>query len=391
MISIKNYNQVFIVYFQLFVNMKSGGSPMENRIILNKANLKKYMRDAEIQTDFALLRKIAEKLGKPIPSKYAETERCNFSNMVNGKRSLKVEYIIPLEQIFGVTLSQLINDKDYKDPDRKNLPYIKGINYYAHKDDMDLYEKEFLPMILNSENNSLLYNLDEFEKSFLDYVVKYKSFNAIKFLIKEFGFCANPYHSGMFNINPNRASLPILYPQNKIAMFLLKNNQFELFQKIFCTDSYLYEAAYALPELTKDQAILVNFLKEKEMYKTLFETRKIDFKKINRRVPENYQQQQVMMVNPFLNYCLDYALKHHKEFKKQIKEMLEFAITFDESNIRKVRDEVDRFFIDYNRNLTLRNGYSVGNLAYLLTNNIRTNDKEIDDKILRLNEITQSN
>ena len=86
---------------------------MEQPLI--KKNIHKYMKLKGYRYYLDLLYEIAKKLNKS--SSEAKTfvikEKSNFSKMLNGIRPLKYEYIIPLEEIFGVSLAKLLNEDLY--------------------------------------------------------------------------------------------------------------------------------------------------------------------------------------------------------------------------------------------------------------------------------------
>ena len=361
---------------------------MHQQIYINKKNLRKYMINSRIKTDNELLQKIASLINEPEPLKYADKERGNFSNMINGKRTLKVEYIIPLEKIFGVTLAQLINEEDYAEPDKKDFPYIKGINYYAHKDDMKLYETEFLSLIREHGKCALLFNIDEFENTFLDYVVKYNSINAIKFLAKNFHFRAHPYNSSFFIIEDQGVSTILVYPQERIAELLLKNNLYALFYRVFYIEEYFLETTQSLEELVKKPHILELFLKKEQFYKSIFDITPIKFDKLNRQ--SNYMNinyDVVDCINPIINYCLNYALGYVSEYEPQIKEMLNFGINYNEQKIKEISEKFGNYHVDSNGEILNRANYRLGSIVHLIRKDIKTTNIEINSLLERLLKI----
>ena len=147
-----------------------------------RKNLDAYMKIKGIGTYAELLLKIGRELDIKDDEIYnfPEHEKSNFSKMLNGTRPLKAEYIIPLEKILGVSLAKLLNEQLYIEPDPTEIPYLKGLQYYARLDDYDRYA-ELLKMTTPS-GDLVIKNSDEFNKSFLDYVIEYNAINAIRYL-----------------------------------------------------------------------------------------------------------------------------------------------------------------------------------------------------------------
>ena len=154
-----------------------------------KNNIDHYMNLKGIQMYSHLLVNIAHELGIKGQEAYefASKEKSNFSKMLKRERPLKYEFIVPLEKIFGVSLARLIDEDAYKLPvEKKNVPFNKGFRYYAYLDDPQLYRNEF-NLLLASDGKSIITQTDEFGKTFLDYVVEYRSVNGVKYLYEEYG------------------------------------------------------------------------------------------------------------------------------------------------------------------------------------------------------------
>ena len=154
-----------------------------------KNNIDHYMELKGIKMYSHLLVNIAHELGIKGQDayKFANKEKSNFSKMLKDERPLKYEFIIPLEKIFGVSLARLLDEDAYKLPTEKvNVPFNKGFRYYAYLDDPKLYKEEF-NILLAKDGKSILSQSDEFGKTFLDYVVEYRSVNGVRYLYEEYG------------------------------------------------------------------------------------------------------------------------------------------------------------------------------------------------------------
>ena len=154
-----------------------------------KNNIDHYMKLKGIKMYSHLLVNIAHELGIKGQDayKFANKEKSNFSKMLKDERPLKYEFIIPLEKIFGVSLARLLDEDAYKLPTEKdNVPFNKGFRYYAYLDNPKLYKEEF-DLLLAKDGKSILTQTDEFGKTFLDYVVEYRSVNGVRYLYEEYG------------------------------------------------------------------------------------------------------------------------------------------------------------------------------------------------------------
>ena len=100
-----------------------------------KESIDYYMKLKGIGKYTDLLVDIGKHLGfkKDVEIKaFIRNEKANFSKMLQGKRPLKYEFIVPLESIFGVSLSRILNEKAYLLPVEKgNIPFDKGFRYYT--------------------------------------------------------------------------------------------------------------------------------------------------------------------------------------------------------------------------------------------------------------------
>ena len=183
---------------------KCGGLDMQNL----KSNIDHYMELKGIRMYSHLLVDIAHELGIKGQEayKFANREKSNFSKMLKGERPLKYEFIIPLEKIFGISLARLLYEDAYKLPvEKENVPFNKGFRYYAYLDDPELYKNEF-DLLLTKDGESILTQTDEFGKTFLDYIVEYRSINGVKYLHDVYGIKLKWYHN-QFEFNKDKGMI----------------------------------------------------------------------------------------------------------------------------------------------------------------------------------------
>lgn len=296
-----------------------------------KNNIDHYMEMKNIRMYSHLLVDIAHELGMKGQEAYdfAGREKANFSKMLKGERTLKYEYIIPLEKIFGVSLARLMEEDAYKLPvEKDNVPFDKGFRYYAAVDDPELYANEF-DKLLTADGKSILNNTDEFGKTFLDYVVEYGAKNGVRYLYETYKPNMKWYHNH-FEFEKTKGDI-WLHIENAMPfarlvaslddadMFYAFYDSFNMFftngfyadeKCLFCTGEYL--------ELIMDNEILFTELFEIKEYKR--EHGHTEKRKLGKDTVTYYS------VNPILNNCLRYALRHFPKYRSQAIEILKFGI-----------------------------------------------------------------
>ncbi len=304
---------------------------MEQPLI--KKNIHKYMKLKGYRYYSDLLYEIAKKLNKS--SSEAKTfvikEKSNFSKMLNGIRPLKYEYIIPLEEIFGVSLAKLLNEDLYNiNINKEDIPYLKSFRYYAYKDDPSLYLE--LDKLVSIDNKDIINNSDEYNRYFIDYLIEYRSYNGLKYLIDKhnlyFDNDLNDYLLDDHNLNYNKSS------KLELARFIISSNDPKLFNKVFSPFNYFMNYHYLdkkyLPTIYVNNEFIEAILNNNKIFKLLFKERKDGYQVLNYK-GNNYKDEsiEVLFINPLLNIVLDYSLNNLKLYKKKAKEIIEFGISFN--------------------------------------------------------------
>lgn len=298
-----------------------------------KKNLDHYMNRKGIKMYSHLLVAIAHELGIKGQEAYefATREKANFSKMLKGQRSLKYEFIIPLERIFGVSLARLLDEEAYKLPIEPNdVPYIKGFRYYAYKDDPTLYNEEFKEF-LGFDGQSSITKQDEFGKTFLDYVVEYKSVNGVRFLHDTYHLKLKFYFN-QFSIKPKGIVWTNSNNMIEFARLVASMSDAELFNDIYDTYHMFASNGFYLSDMVYSQPDFLELILDNEhLYKTIFEIKKYDYELEN---IENRKLQKGAFtfnsINPIINGCLNHALNNLKKYKSQAVDILEFGISYNE-------------------------------------------------------------
>ena len=352
-----------------------GGSDMENL----KSNIDHYMELKGIRMYSHLLVDIAHELGIKGQEayKFADKEKSNFSKMLKGERPLKYDFIIPLEKIFGISLARLLYADAYKLPvEKENVPFNKGFRYYAYLDDPKLYKDEF-DVLLANDGKSILTQTDEFGKTFLDYVVEYHSVNGVRYLHDEYGIKLKWYHN-QFEFRKDKG-ITWIHFENCIefARLVASMNNVELFNDIY--DSYnmfFTNGHYATENCIFCQSeYLEIMLDNDDLFHSIFEIKPYELKlgEIGRR-KKQIDSITYRSINPIINNCLRYALKHLDKYKHRAIDILKFGINYN----RRIASEIafNDYYI-YNELGGLKNFRNEDYYDIVIFVDVEVNDDEI--------------
>ena len=311
-----------------------------------KSNIDHYMKLKGIKMYTHLLVNIAHHLGIKGQRAYefAEREKSNFSKMLKGERPLKYEFIIPLEKIFGVSLARLLDEDAYKLPvEKDNVPFNKGFRYYAYLDDPKLYKEEF-DLCLTKNGESILTQTDEFGKTFLDYVVEYRSVNGVRYLHDEYGIKLKWFHN-QFELAKHKGIIWVGFENCiEFARLVASMKDVKLFNDIY--DSYhmfFTNGHYATENCIFCQSEYLDILLEDDdLFNSLFEIKPyVLMLGSSDRRKRQVDSITYYSINPIINNCLRYALKNLDKYKHRAIDILRFGINHN----KRISGEID--FDDY--------------------------------------------
>lgn len=352
-----------------------------------KNNIDHYMKLKGIKMYSHLLVDIAKQLGINGKEAYifAEKEKANFSKMLKGQRPLKYEFIIPLEKIFGVSLSRLLDENAYKLPvEKDNVPFNKGFRYYAYLDNLDLYRNEF-DKSLTKDGKSILNNTDEFGKTFLDYIVEYRAINGVRYLYDTYGITLKWYYNN-FDFTKEKGMIWCNFDNAiEFARLVASMNDTDLFNAIYDSYNMFYTNGHygGADSIFYSPDYLEILLDNKAIFDSLFIIKDYDLqlgsiakRKLKRDVL-HYRS-----INPILNNCLNYALKHLGKYKSQAIEILRFGIDHNKEIVSKNNMNYCYVCNDLGgiKNCRDENYYA----CVILINESSTNDSDIEKLIEEL-------
>lgn len=351
-----------------------------------KSNIAHYMELKGIRMYSHLLVDIAHELGIKGQEayKFADREKSNFSKMLKGERPLKYEFIIPLEKIFGISLARLLYEDAYKLPvEKENVPFNKGFRYYAYLDDPKLYKDEF-DILLAKDGKSILTQTDEFGKTFLDYIVEYRSVNGVKYLHDVYGIKLK-WHHNHFEFMKDKGITWINFENCiEFARLVASINDVELFNDIY--DSYnmfFTNGHYATESCIFCQGeYLEMILDNDDLFHSIFEIKSYELKlgSIDKR-KKQVDSITYHSINPIINNCLRHALTHLDKYKQRALEMLKFGINYN----KKVASNIcyDNCYV-CNELGALKNFKDDDFYELIIFTDVETNDSEIQALIHQL-------
>jgi hypothetical protein len=314
-----------------------------------KNNIDHYMEIKGIKMYSHLLIDIAHELGIKGQQAYefADREKSNFSKMLKGERPLKYEFIIPLEKIFGVSLARLLEENAYKLPvEKDNVPFDKGFRYYAYLDDPKLYKEEF-DLLRTKDGTSIISRTDEFEKTFLDYVVEYGAVNGVRYLHDKYGIKLKWWHNnfkftkieGVTWINFNNAV--------EFARLVASMDDADLFNDIYDSYNMLFTNGHygGKDGFFENTDYLEILLDHDHLFNSIFEIKPYchTLSSMEKR-EKKVDSVTYYSINPIINNCLRHALQHLDQYRDRAKEIITFGIGHNKE-IQKDLEGRD-FYID---------------------------------------------
>lgn len=338
-----------------------------------RKNIHRYMDIKQIKYYSDLLVMIGKELKVSDPYTFAEKEKSNFSKMLKEERPLKHEYIIPLEKIFGVSMARLMDDGAYALPlSKEDMPYVKGFRYYAYKDDPNLYENEFEKTMITNDGYPTICNSDEFNKTFLDYVVEYRSINALRFLLHKHGLkpyfgSRNSYQiDGIYNIFTTM--------DNQLLNMVIQEDDVELFDALFNPFETCIAYRTEWEQLRIEPETYEYILNSDKVFNSLFSPKSLPYKYVNNGIL-GHDDDYIELLNPFLTECLDYALSRLDKYKERAKQILNFGVEYNKRVLKKSG-------IDFNSLQVREYGNVYFGGGYELITNIVFPEYSIDDSEL---------
>ena len=239
-----------------------------------------------------------------------------------------------------------MNRDAYKLPvEKENVPFDKGFRYYAYVDDPELYKKE-LAVLLTKSGESILSQTDEFEKTFLDYVVEYNAINGIRFLHDNYHLKIR-FYNNQFDTEP-KGMFWVHDKGIELARMISNMGDVELFNDIYDSRYMMASNGYYLPETIFAQDGFAEIvLDNEELLKTMYETKSYRYlysRCAKRKLNKDFMD--FSSINPAINTCLNYALANLNKYRSQAIDILKFAKNHNERIRTGFAEKLDHLYMD---------------------------------------------
>ena len=236
---------------------------------------------------------------------------------------------------------------------------------------MNLYYNE-LSKNTDNKGNLIIFNKDEFGRTFLDYVVEYKSFNAIKYLYDKYQLKLKRYDN-FFQVN-GEYFIDINFCNSILfARMVAELNDTKLFYDIYNT----YDIIDGVNLVYQQDDFLKIILDNDNLFNEMFKTKEYLFEY------SNYEKRlykidsfPINTINPIINNCLKCAINNIDKYKKQAIKMLNFALVYNKDVIKKL--DKNCYFYSMTNSGVLHRGHEIIDLL------IYSNEQVTDDSIQKL-------
>ena len=342
-----------------------------------RENVDELKRINKIPSDSALLQMIYYRIGKESDPR---VESGNFSKMLNGGRTIPLEYLKAMEDIFNVNLAAIYEGKKtYK----KYNP--RGLEYTAIQDSIEAYEKLYSET--NSSGTRIFGNYDEYENTILDYIIKYHSLKGVRFMFQT-GIIEFQGHMNRFNFKENLYLDGTNEKHFDIIKMIFEMDDEELFKNAFDLENLF--CIYNQPDcmLFSDEFIKL-CLESNNIFHYLIKKHIVSLEKINPNVrPLNYTVDELYICHPLLNYMIRFALARVNVYRDKLEDILKCATSLNYSVVNHIKNEMDLHSINslkVNNDGEVLDGHC--RLGFLVTYS-KPVDPDLDDDIKRrLNEL----
>lgn len=337
------------------------------------------------------------------------------SQILNGRKSIQI-YDLPIfSDLLGISFEQILSAGKVFKPisDR-----ITNYNISFSKN-----ENEWIEYLNNKEN--IAFYADEYGKTVIDYAIEFKNFALIKFLINN-GYITFASDDEKLGFDDFGASTKLkgrqfveknivneLYQnktlRTKIILLALENNDYDILEEM--------KAREFVPQLNA-QYYLVNDINFSDYYDEKFisailnsNIRTIKYFCDEYYVKTKYYNEEILWIFPYINelikkavvensdkaeMLLDMAIKHNEYAHENLKKAVFNALKMIKKDLNIGYNEAlekifRRFLINKQSNIISLDCNFFQNNIRIMTNivyvNIKTKNKKIQDKIIKMNEI----
>lgn len=268
------------------------------------------------------------------------TTNKNYSNFISGNKEFPVKYILVLEKLFDMKFIDMIN------PDAETKPTMEydSLRSIAYANDYDK-TKEFA--LKTAHDDQIIFNSDEYNKFFIDYVLEYNAINCLRYLIEsndiKLGFNDNftscDGKNSLFTYK-NSDNLPTL-----VANLIYKYDDVELFKRVFDPFSSIRAELFDNKNVYENEDFAKGILKTDKILESLFDVKELDIDEANMIRGAKYDRKG-MFANMLLNTVLKVAMKEPLKYENQIIKILNNSYYVNRKVVDYLKQFEDQFKID---------------------------------------------
>lgn len=278
------------------------------------------------------------------PYEKAQSNKANFNKMICGEREFPSSYIAPLEEILHTTYRYI---KYGGEEDKRFVP--EGIRYAAFIDDLDYYERLDSPKGNDKSRINPIRGFDEFGCSILDYILRYKSKNGLKYLLKKGYTKLYPYQND--TIIGDVAFYSVKDAPQKLLDFVFEIDDFSCFESFVDLWSAIDAPSYAeWFKLIKNKKTLQKIIESKNIWNGILSYKEITLDGVDNRMP-SIANQKGLFVYPLVKSLCDYLLESGNANEEKTNQLLRFGIEFNQKAISWFRanfNSVGDYILDEN-------------------------------------------
>lgn len=273
---------------------------------------------------------------------YEKATTCkNYYTMIEGtSRDFPREYIIALEKVLDMKYIDMINPLV---DDKPKLQY-DSLRSIAFAND---YEKTKEFALKTANDDQIIFNSDEYNKFFIDYIIEYKAINCLRYIVEtdniRLGFNDNfTSDNGRNHLFTYRSheQLPI-----EIANLICEFDDAELFNRMFDSFSSIRFSSFDNKNVYEEEGFAKGILRTNKILESLFEVKELDIDKVNSIHGASFDRKG-KYANMLLNTILKVGMKDPLKYEEVLVKILNKAYYINRDIVNFLKQYEDQFKID---------------------------------------------
>ena len=273
---------------------------------------------------------------------YEKATTCkNYYTMIEGtSRDFPREYIIALEKVLDMKYIDMINPLV---DDKPKLQY-DSLRSIAFAND---YEKTKEFALKTANDDQIIYNSDEYNKFFIDYIIEYKAINCLRYIVEtdniRLGFHDNfTSDNGRNHLFTYRSheQLPI-----EIANLICEFDDAELFNRMFDSFSSIRFSSFDNKNVYEEEGFAKGILRTNKILESLFEVKELDIDTVNSIHGASFDRKG-KYANMLLNTILKVGMKDPLTYEEVLVKILNKAYYINRDIVNFLKQYEEQFKID---------------------------------------------